>query len=89
MHINSSGVNRFLAGERWLPLKILEGVGDVKGRSLALLKAGLKHEFFNEFDALEDPVYPEMVQRKDGLYSLPNLPVELPVIFSLKARKEA
>ena len=54
----------------------------------ALLKAGLKLEFFNEFGALEDPIFPEMVQREDGLYSLPNLPVELPVIFSLKARKD-
>lgn len=55
----------------------------------ALLKAGLQLEFFNEFDALEDPVYPEMVQREDGLYTLPNLPVALPVLFSLKARKGA
>jgi hypothetical protein len=55
----------------------------------ALLKAGLDLEFFNEYDALEDPVFPEMVQQEDGLYSLPNLPVKLPVIFSLKARKEA
>lgn len=55
----------------------------------ALLKAGLNLEFFNEHAALEDPVYPEMVQRDDGLYSLPGLPVELPILFSLKARKEA
>jgi hypothetical protein len=45
-------------------------------------------DFFHEFSALEDPVYPEMVQREDGLYTFPNMPVALPVMFSLKAHKE-
>lgn len=55
----------------------------------ATIEAGLQIEFFNEFDALSDPVYPEMKLREDGLYSLPNMPVPLPIIFSLKAHKQA
>jgi SAM-dependent methyltransferase len=54
----------------------------------ALLRAGLKLEFFNEFSALENQIYPEMIQGQDGLYTFPNMPVELPVLFSLKAIKE-
>ena len=54
----------------------------------AILGAGLKIDFLNEFGALSDPVYPEMVQREDGLYTFPNMPVPLPILFSLKARKE-
>jgi len=53
-----------------------------------LIGAGLRIEFFNEFEAMRDQVYPEMVLREDGLYSFPNMPVPLPIIFSLKARKE-
>ena len=53
----------------------------------ALIKAGLRIEFFNEFSALDHPVYPEMVRREDGLFTFPNMPVELPILFSLKARK--
>jgi SAM-dependent methyltransferase len=54
----------------------------------AVIAAGLFLDFFHEFSALEDPVYPEMVQREDGLYTFPNMPVALPVMFSLKAHKE-
>ena len=54
----------------------------------AVLGAGLRLEFFNEHEALTDPVYPEMKERGDGLYTFPNMPVPLPVVFSLKARKE-
>lgn len=53
----------------------------------AVVGAGLSLEFFNEYDALEDPVYPEMQQREDGLYTFPNMPVPLPIVFSLKACK--
>lgn len=53
----------------------------------AVLDAGLNLEFFHEFSAMSEAVYPEMVQREDGLYAFPNMPVELPVIFSLKAQK--
>ncbi len=53
----------------------------------AILDAGLQLVFFNEFGVMEDPVFPEMVPRPDGLYSFPDMPVELPVIFSLKALK--
>lgn len=55
----------------------------------AVLDAGLRLEFFNEFHALSDPVYPEMIQREDGLYTFPNMPVPLPVLFSLRARRKA
>lgn len=55
----------------------------------AVLKAGLRLEFFNEFGALEDPVYPEMVKREDGLYTFPDMPVDLPILFSLRAKKES
>lgn len=54
----------------------------------AVLDAGLRLSFFNEFGALSDPVYPEMVEIEDGLYSFPNMPVPLPILFSLKATKE-
>lgn len=53
----------------------------------ALIGAGLSLEFFNEFSRMKSPVYPEMVQGEDGLYAFPRMPVELPVIFSLKATK--
>jgi len=53
----------------------------------AVINAGLSLEFFHEFEALEDPVYPEMVQREDGLYTFPDMPVPLPIVFSLKAYK--
>jgi len=54
----------------------------------ALLRAGLRLEFFNEFGAVDNPVYPGMVKREDGLYTFPNMPVELPILFSLKAVKD-
>ncbi len=55
----------------------------------AVLGAGLRLDFFHEFSALEDPVYPEMGQGEDGLYSFPDMPVPLSMIFSLKAHKGA
>ncbi len=54
----------------------------------AVLGAGLRLEFFNEFGALSDPVYPEMKPDGKGLYTFPNMPVPLPILFSLRARKE-
>jgi hypothetical protein len=38
VHLNSYGVERFLAGERWLPKKILQEVGSVTGLSLLHLQ---------------------------------------------------
>ena len=55
----------------------------------AVLDAGLRLEFFHEFDALSDPVYPDMTRREDGLYTFGNMPVPLPILFSLKARRQA
>lgn len=54
----------------------------------AIIAAGMKLEFFHEFDALSDPVYPDMKPRDDGLYTFHGMPVALPIVFSLKARKE-
>lgn len=53
----------------------------------AVIRAGLRLEFFNEYGALSEPVYPEMQQREDGLYTFPGMPVPLPIVFSLKASK--
>jgi len=54
----------------------------------AVIDAGLRLEFFHEFEAMSEPVYPEMTAREDGLFTFPNMPVPLPVVFSLKARQE-
>lgn len=61
-------------------------VGDIIN---AVLGAGLHLEFFNEFEALADPVFPEMVEQDNGLFTFPDMPVSLPILFSLKAHKEA
>ena len=53
----------------------------------AVIDAGLKLDFFHEFSRMSEAVYPEMVEQEDGLFTLPGMPVELPVIFSLKAHK--
>ena len=55
----------------------------------AVVGAGLRIEFFNEFGAMSEAVYPEMKPREDGLFTFPGMPVPLPVIFSLRARKES
>lgn len=55
----------------------------------AVAGAGLRIDFLNEFEALSDPVYPEMKPREDGLYSFPGMPVPLPILFSLKASKDS
>ena len=54
----------------------------------AIIGAGLRLEFINEFCAMDKPVYPEMVRKEDGLFTFPDMPVELPILFSLKAYKE-
>lgn len=53
----------------------------------AVLRAGLRLEFFHEYEALSEPVYPQMKPREDGLFTFPGMPVPLPVVFSLKAHK--
>ncbi len=53
----------------------------------AIVSAGMTIEFFHEFDALSDPVFPEMSQREDGLYAYAGTPVALPILFSLRARQ--
>ena len=54
----------------------------------AVIGAELLLDFFHEFSALEDPVYPGMLQREDGLYTFSDMPIELPILFSMKAHKE-
>jgi len=54
----------------------------------AIIGAGLRLEFFNEFGSMDEPVYPEMIKREDGLFTFSDMPVELPILFSLKASKE-
>lgn len=67
-----------------LPL-VLDEQFDVSFTSIG---AGLKLDFFHEFEALEDPVFPEMVKQESGLYSYPDMPVPLPILFLLRAHKE-
>lgn len=55
----------------------------------AVADAGLHIEHFNEYDAMSAPVYPEMKPRADGLFTMPDMPVPLPILFSLRAHKEA
>ena len=54
----------------------------------AIVSAGLELAFFHEFDALSDPIYPEMVQRADRLYTFGGTPAALPIIFSLRAHRK-
>ena len=54
----------------------------------AVIGAGLELEFFHEFEALSDPVFPDMSQRPDGMFAFGGSPVALPIVFSLRARRK-
>ena len=55
----------------------------------ALIDAGLQLEFLHEFDFVEWPL-DFLVQSKDGRWRLPpEVPGELPLFFSLRARRRA
>ncbi|HHX66022.1 MAG TPA: class I SAM-dependent methyltransferase [Chloroflexi bacterium] len=54
----------------------------------ALAAAGLRIEYLHEFPYLEYELFPGMVCRQDGYYDLPEGHPEMPLLFSIKARKE-
>ena len=60
------------------------GLGEI---IMAALQAGLRLEFLHEFTSGFFPRHPSMRQRPDGYYELPENPLQLPFMFSLKARK--
>lgn len=53
----------------------------------ALLRAGLVLESFEEYNRLTWSAFPWMVQREDGDWEFPPDQPELPLMFSLRARK--
>ncbi|HEU5370711.1 MAG TPA: class I SAM-dependent methyltransferase [Ktedonobacterales bacterium] len=53
----------------------------------ALLRAGLRIEFLNEFAHCDWQFFPFMRQGADGLWRLPEGYIQLPMMFSLKATK--
>lgn len=52
-----------------------------------LIKAGMAINWLNEHPALTWPLFPNMTLSDDGLYRLPADHVQLPLAFSLEARK--
>jgi hypothetical protein len=53
----------------------------------ALIAAGMTIGWLNEHAALTWPLFPNMILSEDGLYRLPPDHVQLPLAFSLEARK--
>lgn len=63
------------------------GLGEIVS---AAIDAGMEVEFLHEFTHGFFPRLPEMRKREDGYYELPNgNPLQLPFMFSLKARRPA
>jgi SAM-dependent methyltransferase len=63
------------------------GIGEIVS---AAIEAGLQLEFLHEFTQGFFPRLPEMRKRDDGYYELPDgNPLQLPFMFSLRARKPA
>jgi len=60
------------------------GIGDVLN---ALIDAGLRIEFLHEFPFAARAKFPFMQQGADGWWRLPESYVQIPFLFSLKARK--
>jgi SAM-dependent methyltransferase len=54
----------------------------------SLISAGLKIEFFNEYNKIFYKALPDMERDRDGWWFLPTLHGKMPLIFSLKAKKE-
>jgi len=52
-----------------------------------LLEAGLRLEWFHEHARLPWRLFPSMVRAEDGMYDMPPGASNLPLLFSLKARK--
>ena len=55
----------------------------------SLLDAGLRLEWFHEHARLPWRLFPSMVRADDGMYDMPAGSPNLPLLFSLKARKSA
>jgi SAM-dependent methyltransferase len=53
----------------------------------ALVKAGLLLEFLHEHDAADIQIMPDLVQRDDGMWVLPEGRPSMPLSFSLRARR--
>ncbi len=53
----------------------------------ALIRAGLRIEFLNEFAHCDWQFFPFMQQGADGLWRLPENYIQLPMMFSLKATR--
>lgn len=53
----------------------------------SIISAGMTLEFFNEYDKEFCKAFPEMVRQDDNWWILPRLRQYIPMIFSLKARK--
>ena len=54
----------------------------------SLIKAGLRIEFIHEFDKLFYERFPQMERDEDGWWYLPNYRNKIPLMFTLKAKKE-
>jgi hypothetical protein len=54
-----------------------------------LIEAGLRIEWFHEHARLPWRLFPSMVRAEDGMYDMPAGSPNLPLLFSLKARKPA
>jgi SAM-dependent methyltransferase len=72
--------------EHTLIYEFSHGVGEIIGSAV---DAGLEIEFFHEFTEGFWPRLPQMQKRDDGFYELPDNRLELPFMFSLRARKPA
>lgn len=53
----------------------------------SLVKAGLRIDFFNEYTYISSRVFPFLIQRDDGNWTLPREMGEIPLQFSLLATK--
>jgi SAM-dependent methyltransferase len=53
----------------------------------SLTRAGLRIEFFNEYDKVFSKMLPDMVRDNDGWWILTDLRGKLPLMFTLRARK--
>lgn len=54
----------------------------------ALAAAGLRIEYLHEFPFAEFEMFPNMVRRDDGYWHLPEGHPEIPLLYSLRARKD-
>ncbi len=62
------------------------GLGEIVG---AAIDAGLQLDFLHEFTYGFFPRLPQMQKRADGYFELPDNPLQLPFMFSLRARKQS